>query len=47
MGEFDSDGDVVRGLGMLTLHSAYAEEELDSLLKSLDAIEPFTERVQR
>ena len=35
----ESDGDVVRGLGFVTLYSAYLEEEIDNLLQLLESID--------
>ncbi len=42
-----NDNDIVRGLGFVTLYSAYCEEQIDSLLFMLNEIEVFTEREQR
>lgn len=42
-----NDGDIVRGLGFVALHSGYLEEQVENLLRLLDPIEPFTEQVQR
>jgi hypothetical protein len=36
-----SDGDIIRGLGFVTLYSAYAEEQADALLERLSRIEAF------
>jgi hypothetical protein len=33
-----SDGDIIRGLGFVTLYSAYAEEQVDELLHQLSVI---------
>jgi hypothetical protein len=41
------DGDIVRGLGFVTMYSAWVEEEVDNLLRIMSPVEPFTERVQR
>jgi hypothetical protein len=35
------DGDLIRPLGLVTLHFAYAEGELDELLEALSVREPF------
>ncbi|NOX28307.1 MAG: hypothetical protein GXP21_09030 [Gammaproteobacteria bacterium] len=42
-----NDNDIVRGLGFVTLYSAYCEEQIDNLLFMLNEIEEFTEREQR
>jgi hypothetical protein len=41
------DGDIVRGLGFVTMYSAIVEEDVDDVLTMLDAIEPFDENKQR
>ena len=41
------DGDIVRGLGFVTLYSAWIEEALDGLLHTMATVEPFDERKQR
>lgn len=41
------DGDIVRGLGFVTLYSAWVEEEVDNLLRLMSPVEPFDNRVQR
>ena len=38
------DGDPVRGLGFVTMYSAWAEEFVDELLRLLDPIEPFNDK---
>ena len=40
-------GDIIRGLGFVTLNSAYLEEQIDNLLIMLISVEDFTEKVQR
>jgi len=42
-----SDGDIVRGLGFITLYSSYAEEEVDGLLEHLGGVEPFDDAKRR
>jgi len=42
-----NDGDIVRGLGFVTLYAAYLEEEIDNLLTMLNSIEIFDEEKQR
>ena len=42
-----NDGDIVRGLGFVTLYSAYVEEQIDNLLFMLNEIEEFTKNEQR
>lgn len=41
------DGDIVRGLGFVSMYSAWVEEEIDKLLVVTDPIEPFDEKKQR
>lgn len=41
------DGDEVRGLGFVSMYSAWVEEDTDELLRALDSIEPFDEKKQR
>jgi hypothetical protein len=41
------DGDIVRGLGFVTLYSAYLEEHIDALLSMLGPVEKFGEDKQR
>ncbi len=41
------DGDIVRGLGFVSMYSAWVEEDVDDVLRQLTPIEPFDERVQR
>jgi hypothetical protein len=41
------DGDIVRGLGFVTLYSAYLEEHIDALLSMLGPVERFGEDKQR
>ncbi|WP_077730023.1 hypothetical protein [Methylocaldum sp. 14B] len=43
----NDDGDIVGGLGFVALYSAYLEEQIDSLLFMLNAVEEFTEEEQR
>lgn len=43
----ENDDDIIRGLGFVTLYSAYCEEQIDNLLFMLNVIEEFTEREQR
>ncbi len=42
-----SDGDIIRGLGYVTIYSAYLEEQIDYLLEALGPIEPMTRSRQR
>jgi hypothetical protein len=37
------DGDIIRGLGLVTLYSAYLEEQIDNLCAMLGGIEEFGE----
>lgn len=41
------EGDLVRPLGLVTLHAAYAEAEIDDLLSILPAPEPFDDSKRR
>ena len=43
----EDDGDIVRGLGFVTLYSAYLEEQIDNLLLSFNQIAEFGEDKQR
>ncbi len=43
----ENDGDIVRGLGFVTLYSAYLEEQIDDLLFLLSSIEEIDEKKQR
>jgi hypothetical protein len=38
------DNDINRGLGFVTVYSAWVEEEVDGLLHRMKAIEPFDEK---
>jgi hypothetical protein len=42
-----NDGDIVRGLGFVSLYSAYLEEQIDNLLFLLSEVEEFDESRQR
>ncbi len=37
----ENDGDIVRGLGFVTLYAAYLEEQIDNLLFMLDPVEKY------
>jgi len=41
------DGDIVRGLGFVSMYSAWVEEDIDDILRGLNAIRPFTVKVQK
>jgi hypothetical protein len=41
------DGDPVRGVGLVTIYSAYLEEQIDQLLTLLESVEPFPIQEQR
>lgn len=41
------DGDMVRGLGFVTMYAAWVEEDVDDLLRLMDPVEPFDEKKQR
>ncbi len=34
------DGDIVRGLGFVSMYSAWVEEDIDDILRLLDPVEP-------
>ena len=40
------DGDIVKGLGFVTLYSAWVEEAVDDLLRLLAPVEPFSKKRQ-
>lgn len=41
------DGDIIRGLGFVSLYSAWVEEAVDDLLRHLGRVSSFDERTQR
>jgi hypothetical protein len=41
------DGDIVRGLGFVTMYSAWVEEDIDNILRILNPVKPFEEKQQR
>lgn len=41
------DGDIVHGLGFVTMYAAWVEEAVDGLLRILEPIEPFDEKKRR
>jgi len=43
----DDDGDIVRGLGFVSMYSAWVEEDVDDILRLLEPVEPFDEKKQR
>jgi hypothetical protein len=43
----NDDGDIIRGLGFVSIYSAWVEEDVDELLRCLVAIEPFNDKKQR
>jgi hypothetical protein len=43
----ENDGDIIRGLGFVTLYSAYLEEQIDNLLEMLNTIEAYDSKKQR
>lgn len=42
-----NDGDIIRGLGHVTLQAAYVEEQVDDILTALNSIEPFDDKKKR
>lgn len=41
------DGDIIRGLGFITIYAAWLEEDVDDLLRMMDPIEAFDQTKQR
>lgn len=41
------DGEIVRGLGFVTMYAAWVEDDVDEILRVLDPVVAFTEQVQR
>lgn len=41
------DSDIVRGLGFVSMYSAWVEEDVDDILRLLSPIQAFDEKVQR
>ena len=41
------DGDVIKGLGFVTLYSAWVEEDVDDILRLFSEVVPFDNRKQR
>lgn len=41
------DGDIVRGLGFVTMHGAHLEGRIEDLLTMLSPISPYTDKDQR
>jgi hypothetical protein len=41
------DGDIVRGLGFVTMYAAWVEEDVDDILRLASPVEPFGEDKQR
>ncbi len=42
-----NDGDIVRGLGFVTMYAAWLEEDVDDILRFTSPVEPFGENKQR
>jgi hypothetical protein len=42
----EDDGDFIRGLGYVTMYSAWTEDDVDELLYQLDSIESFDKKKQ-
>jgi hypothetical protein len=42
-----NDGDIVRGLGFVTLYAAYLQEQIDKLLIDLDLVEKYDAKKQK
>ncbi len=40
------DGDIVRGLGFVSMYSAWIEEDVDDLLRYMNPVESFADRIQ-
>ena len=45
--KLQNDGDIVRGLGFVTLYGAYLEEQIDHLLSMLDPVEKYDTKKQK
>jgi hypothetical protein len=43
----EDDGDIVRGLGFVSIYSAWVEEDIDDILRLLSSVEPFDAKQQR
>jgi hypothetical protein len=43
----ENDGDIVRGLGFVTMYASWLEDDVDEILHLLDPVVPFTQQVQR
>ena len=43
----EDDGDIVRGLGFVSMYAAWLEDDVDEILHLLNPIEPFDEKAQR
>lgn len=43
----NDNGDIIQGLGFVTLNSAYLEEQIDNMLFMLSSVEEFAEEEQR
>lgn len=41
------DGDLVRGLGYITMFSAWLEEDIDDILRQMAPVQDFGEQIQR
>ena len=41
------DGDIVRGLGFVSMYSAWVEEDVDDILRAMAPVESFEEEKQR
>ncbi|MCP4406510.1 MAG: hypothetical protein GY807_01875 [Gammaproteobacteria bacterium] len=41
------DGDIVRGLGFVTMYAAHIEEDIDNILRMLEPVAKFDEKKQR
>ncbi len=41
------DGDIVRGLGFVTMYSAWVEEDVDDILRLLSPLQAFDKKAQR
>ncbi|APV52019.1 hypothetical protein BWI17_21515 [Betaproteobacteria bacterium GR16-43] len=43
----EDDGDIVRGLGFVSMYAAWVEEDVDDLLRMMSSIQEFDEKKQR
>ena len=47
MNEIKDDGDIIKGLGYITLYAAHVEDQIDKTLTLLSSLEEFTDKERR